>query len=83
MKHHGRTEVARPHYEAANSPHSHGDVCTLGTALPFAPQAAALDLRPAIGVLEVSVEVTPVASAPRPGEPSLLPQPRAPPGLPA
>jgi hypothetical protein len=81
VKHHGRTEVARPHYEAANTPHSHGDVCTLGTALPFAPQAAPLDVGPPVGIMDRPPAVAPVATAPRPVEPSLLPQPRAPPGL--
>jgi hypothetical protein len=80
MKHHGRTEVARPHYEAANAPHSHGDVCTLGTALPFAPQAEPVDARPAIDVIEGPAEVALPAAAPLSSEPS-LPQPRAPPGL--
>lgn len=81
--HEGRIEEARPHFEAADSPHSHGDVCTLGSVLPCAPQAVPLDVRLPIHLSQGHPGGVLAATAPRSSERSLLSLPRPPPGLPA
>ena len=83
LLHQGRTEVVRPHFETANTPHSHGDVCTLGSVLPCAPQAVPLDVRLPIHFVHGSTGGALAATAPRSIERSLLALPRPPPGLPA
>ena len=83
VMHDGRMEEARPHLEAANSPHSHGDVCTLGTVLPCAPQVVPLDVSLPINVVFGPRGGVLGATAPRSSERSLLSLPRPPPGLPA
>lgn len=83
VMHDGRTEVARPHFEAADSPHSHGDVCTLGSALPCAPQAVPLDVSLPMHLVDGHPGGVLAATAPRSSERSLLSLPRPPPGLPA
>ena len=83
LKHGGRTEVARPHFEAADTPHSHGDVCTLGSILPHAPQAVPLDVSLPMHLVPGHPGGVLAATAPRSTERSLLSLPRPPPGLPA
>jgi len=77
------THLAYPHFETSDAPHSHGDVCRLGSIPPYSPQPAPLDL----GVTSVAVylrsDVALSATAPRSIDLDLLPQPRAPPDLPA
>ena len=83
VMHDGRMEEARPHFEAANSPHSHGDVCTLGSVLPCAPQAVPLDVSLPIHLSYGHPGGVLTATAPRSSERNLLSLPRPPPGLPA
>jgi hypothetical protein len=69
----------QPHVEPSGA-HCHAELCRLDSKVSYSTQAASLDLR-------IQLLTTPFrapASAPptpRPANPELLPQPRAPPGL--
>jgi hypothetical protein len=70
------------HFESSGSPHSHGELCRLGYRLPYSRHPAALDLGISVAVI-CFPEVALAATTPRAHDRGLLPQPRAPPSLPA
>jgi len=76
------THAAEAHFESSDSPHSHRDLCRLGYRLPYSPHAAPLDLGISVAVISFR-KVALAATTPRAHDLGLLPQPRAPPGLPA
>jgi hypothetical protein len=76
------THVNQPHYEACGAPHSHGDRCTLGSRLPYAPQAEAIELGPVVAIQSSSEIVFPSSATPS-NDPALWPPARSPPQLPS
>jgi hypothetical protein len=75
------TRSSQPHVEPAGCD-CHGEHCKLDARFPSSSQAESLDLRIQL-VTTPFREPAHAALAPRPANPELLPQPRAPPGLPA
>lgn len=71
-----------PHFETASAAEGHRDFCSLGAGLPLSPQLLALNLDIAFAAVAFP-EVIRSAGTPRSARPGLLPQPRAPPILPA
>ena len=77
------THLDRPHFEVSGLPHSHGDVCRLGSIAPYSPDAAQVEAGLPIVSVCVRGPAGLPATVPRSNELNLLPQPRAPPALPA
>jgi hypothetical protein len=71
---------AVPHFESASASESHRDYCSLGASLPLSAHLSALHLGISVGMVSFP-DVALHATAPRSADLSLLPQPRAPPGL--
>lgn len=72
--------AAQPHFEPSGTTCSHGEICRLGSKLPFSANTPALDLDISVAVLYFPKVALPV-TAPRSTDLGLLPQPRAPPSL--
>src|SRR5215210_7712679 len=85
LLYHGRaaTHFGSPHFETSSTAHSHGDGCRLGSIPPYSPEAAPLDLGLEVVAVCFRANAALPATAPRLNELNLLPQPRAPPSLPA
>src|SRR5215211_584656 len=81
LLYHRRAHLGRPHFETAGVPHSHGDVCRLGSSAPYSPRAPLLNVGLPIADACYQAEATLPATGPRSSNLVLLPRPRAPPGL--
>lgn len=81
LLYHGRAHLNQPHFETAARPHSHGDVCTLGSSLPYSPLPTPADVHRLAAADDDRQGRLRTGTTPRAGDRGLLPQPRAPPGL--
>jgi hypothetical protein len=76
---HRLTHSSAAHFEATDSPHTHRDHCSLGTALPHTPVPERLDVAiPVVGLRFCDLLLAPDFRPPF-ANVGLLPQPRAPP----
>lgn len=73
---------AGPHFETASAAASHRDFCSLGASVPLSVDLSGLKLGIALGALGFP-DAALYTAAPRTADRGLLPQPRAPPSLPA